>query len=77
MGDTFGNGLITRIYRELKKLTLQRINNLMTKWVNELNRHFSKKEAILSILGHKGSVNQNDIDISSHSHQNGYHRCYK
>jgi hypothetical protein len=47
MGDTFGKGLITRIYRELKKLTLQRINNLMTKWVNELNRHFSKKEAIL------------------------------
>jgi recombination DNA repair RAD52 pathway protein len=31
-------GLITRIYRELKKLTSQRINNPLNKWTNELNR---------------------------------------
>jgi hypothetical protein len=29
-------GLITRIYKELKKSTLQRINNLSSKWPNEL-----------------------------------------
>jgi prolipoprotein diacylglyceryltransferase len=29
--------LITRIYRELKKQTCQRINNSQNKWANELN----------------------------------------
>jgi hypothetical protein len=34
-------GLKTRIYRELKKLNSQRINDLMKKWANEMNRAFS------------------------------------
>jgi hypothetical protein len=33
-----------RIYRELKKLNSQKINDLMMKWANELNRAFSKEE---------------------------------
>jgi hypothetical protein len=33
-------GLITRIYREIKKLNSPKINDLMKKWVNELNRAF-------------------------------------
>jgi hypothetical protein len=41
---TSDKGLITRLYRELKKLNSQRINNPMIKWANELNRHFSKEE---------------------------------
>jgi hypothetical protein len=36
-------GLISRIYRELKKLSPQRINTPMKKWAHELNREFSKK----------------------------------
>jgi hypothetical protein len=36
--------LISRIYRELKKLNPQRINMLMKKWAHELNRAFLKKE---------------------------------
>jgi hypothetical protein len=36
-------GLISRIYRELQKLT-QRINISMKKWAHELNREFSKEE---------------------------------
>jgi hypothetical protein len=33
-------GLISRIYRELKKLNLQRINTPMKKWAHELCREF-------------------------------------
>jgi hypothetical protein len=38
------NGLITRMYRELKKLNYQKINDPMKKWTNVLNRGFSKEE---------------------------------
>jgi hypothetical protein len=37
-------GLVTRIYRELKKLNSQKINDPIKKWANELNRTFSKEE---------------------------------
>jgi hypothetical protein len=37
-------GLISRIYRELKKLSPQRINTPMKKWAHELNREFSEEE---------------------------------
>jgi hypothetical protein len=30
-------------------------------------------EEMLKILGYKGNVNQNDIEISPYSSQNGYH----
>jgi hypothetical protein len=35
---TSHKGLITRIYKELGKLTPQRINNPFNKWANELSR---------------------------------------
>jgi hypothetical protein len=38
-------GLITRLYRDLKKLNSQRINDPIKKWASELNRDFSKGEA--------------------------------
>jgi hypothetical protein len=34
-------------------------------------------EEILSIPGHKGNTHQDDIKISNHSTQNGYHAEYK
>jgi hypothetical protein len=37
-------GLITRMYRELKKLNFPQINNPINKWGTELNRPFSKEE---------------------------------
>jgi hypothetical protein len=37
-------GLITRIYRELKKLNSPIINEPIKKWATELNRTFSKEE---------------------------------
>jgi hypothetical protein len=36
--------LITRIYRELKKLNSPKIDDSMKKWAKELNRTFSKEE---------------------------------
>jgi hypothetical protein len=64
-------GLITRIYRELKKLNSSKINDPMKKRANEMNRAFSEEEGqmakkcekMLSILGHKGNANQNHIKI--------------
>jgi recombination DNA repair RAD52 pathway protein len=37
-------GLITRIYRVLKKTKLPKVNNSMKKLSNELNRAFAKEE---------------------------------
>jgi hypothetical protein len=41
---TSDKGLITRIFRELKKLNYPKINEPIKKWANELNRTFSKEE---------------------------------
>jgi hypothetical protein len=41
---TSDKGLITRIYRELKKLNSPKINEPIKKWETELNRNFSKEE---------------------------------
>jgi hypothetical protein len=39
---TSDRGLITRIYRELKKLNSPKINDPIKKWTTELNRTFKK-----------------------------------
>jgi hypothetical protein len=39
-----GKGLVTRIYRELKKLNSPKINEQIKKWATELNRTFSKED---------------------------------
>jgi hypothetical protein len=68
-------GLITRIYRELKKLNSPKINELIKKWATELNRTFSKEEIpmakkmhekMLTISSHKGNANQNNTKIPPH-----------
>jgi hypothetical protein len=41
---TLDKGLITRIYRELKKVNSPKINEPIKKWASELNRSFSKEE---------------------------------
>jgi hypothetical protein len=39
--------LITRIYRELKRLNSPKLNDPMKKWENELNRSFSKDKVLM------------------------------
>jgi hypothetical protein len=41
---TSDKGLITRIYRELKKLNSPKIKEPIKKWASEINRTFSKEE---------------------------------
>jgi Mg/Co/Ni transporter MgtE len=69
------NGLITRIYKQLRKRNFQRINDLMKKWANQLNVNFSKEkipngkkphEEMLTIYIHKGNANQNHTYVSTH-----------
>jgi hypothetical protein len=43
-GYTSDKGLITRIYREFKKLNSPQINEPINKWATELYRTFSKEE---------------------------------
>jgi hypothetical protein len=47
-GYTSDKGLITRIYRNLKKLNSPKINEQIKKWATELNRTFSKEEILLA-----------------------------
>jgi hypothetical protein len=65
-------GLVTRKFRDLKKINTQKFNDPMKKWAKELSKTFSKEEInmakktheeMFNIPGHKGNGNQNYIKI--------------
>jgi hypothetical protein len=66
--------LITRIYRELKKVNSPKINDPIKKWATELKRTFQRKkskclkthEKMLTIPGHKGNASENHTKIPPH-----------
>jgi hypothetical protein len=73
---TSNKELITRIYKEFKKLNSPKISEPMKKWANELNRSFLKEEVqmtkkhmtkMLTIPGYKGNANRKHTKFSPHS----------
>jgi hypothetical protein len=53
---TSDKGLITRIYRELKKLSSPKINEPIKKWASELNRAFSEEEIRMAKKTHENML---------------------
>jgi hypothetical protein len=76
---TSHRGIISNIYKELKKLDFIESYDPIKKWGTELNRilnwgNSSGREApkeMINILSHQGNANSNKPEILCHTSQNG------
>ena len=73
-------GLISNIYKELKRVDSRKSNNPIKRWGSEINKEFSPEEyrmaekhlkKMFNILNHQGNANQNNPEIPPHTSQNG------
>ena len=72
-----GRGIISNIYKEIKKLNSRNSNKTIKKWDTDLNKEFSTEEyqradfkKMFNILNHQGNASQNNPEIPPHTSQN-------
>ena len=79
-------GLISNIYKELKKVDSKKSNNPIKKWGWGVNKEFLFEEyriaekhlkKIFKILNHQGNANQKNPEIPPHTSQNGLDQNFR
>ena len=78
-------GLISKLYKELKKLDINNPSNHINKWGTDLNRESQQKNlkwprntyGDFNILSHQGNTSQNDSKIPPYTCENGQDHNHK